>query len=86
MSNDEKDALMTALTQQREHILAIADATSEDQLRQPALQISLTRNGFAADQFNYLSLPKSFLLAQAPTRLTLYILLHNYASLEFLCQ
>ena len=45
MSNDEKDALMTALTQQREHILAIADAMSEDQLRQPALPSGWTPLG-----------------------------------------
>jgi hypothetical protein len=45
VGNDEKDALMAALTQQREHVLGILDAMSEDQLRQPTLPSGWTPLG-----------------------------------------
>jgi Protein of unknown function (DUF664) len=45
VSNDEKDALMTTLTAQREHVLGIAEAMSEDQLRQPTLPSGWTPLG-----------------------------------------
>jgi len=55
-------------------------------LRQPPPQFVLARNSFACDQFQYLSLPETFVARQSLTCRALCIRLHNYADLIRVCQ
>jgi uncharacterized protein DUF664 len=42
MVDDEKDALLTVLNEQREHVLGALDGLSEDDLRRPVLPSAWT--------------------------------------------